>query len=73
MEIYCVSCKRNTANKNSSVGTTGKNILMLVSNCAICSEKNLRFINNQKVSQLFSKLEIKTPLSNIPLFGDILF
>ena len=37
MDTYCVSCKKNTANKNSSVRRTKQNRLMLVSNCAIFS------------------------------------
>ena len=32
----CVSCKKYTANKNSVVRKTKKNMLMLLSNCAIC-------------------------------------
>ena len=36
MEIYCISCQKTTANKNSSVRKIKKNRLMLVSNCSIC-------------------------------------
>ena len=39
MEIYCVSCKKNTANKNSSVRRTKQNRLMFLSNSAVCDEK----------------------------------
>ena len=39
METYCVSCKKNTANENSSVRKTDKNRLMLSSNCAACDKK----------------------------------
>ena len=46
---------------------------MLVSNYAIRGYKKLKFIKNQEASRLLSKLGIKTPLSNIPLIGDILF
>ena len=61
METYCVSCKKNTANKNSSVRRTKQNRLMLVSNCAICCEKKSRFIKNQEASVLLSNLGIRTP------------
>ena len=71
--MYCVSCKKNTMNKNSSVRRTKQNRLMLVLNCAICSKKKLRFITNQEASKLLNKLGIRTPLSNITLIGDILF
>ena len=36
MITYCVSCKKNIVNKNLSVRKTKQNILMLVSNCAVC-------------------------------------
>ena len=47
---------------------------MLVSTCAISGKKkSTRFIKNQKASRLLSKVQIKTPLNNIPLISDILF
>ena len=39
MERYCVSCKKNTANKNPNVRWTKQNRLMLESNCSICGKK----------------------------------
>ena len=42
METHCVSCKKNTANKDVSVRRINKtrlNKLMLVSNCAIWGKK----------------------------------
>ena len=49
METYCVSCKKNTANKNSSVRKTKQNKLMLLSNCTVCGKKMLTFIKNQEL------------------------
>ena len=46
MENYCVSCKKNTANENSSVRKTKQNRLMLLSNCAVCGKKKITFIKN---------------------------
>ena len=37
METYSVSCKKNTACKNSSVKKTKQNRSMLLPNCAVCS------------------------------------
>ena len=71
--MYCVSCKKNTANKTSSVGRTKQNRLMLVSNCAICLEKKSKFIKNYEASGLLSKLWMRTPLINFLLICDILF
>ena len=47
--------------------------LMQLSKCAICGSKKSKFINKQEASGLLSKLGIKTPLSKIPVLGDILF
>ena len=71
MDTYCVNCRENTANKNSSVRKTKQNRLMLVSN-SICGKKKSRFIKNQEASGLLSKLEIRTQLSNNLLIHDIL-
>ena len=71
--MYCVGCKKNIANKNSSVKRTKQNKSVLVSNCAFCGNKNLIFIKNQEASRLLSQLGIKIPLSKIPLIGNTLF
>ena len=46
---------------------------MLLSKCAICSSKKSRFIKEKVASGLLSSVGLKTPLSKIPLLGDILF
>ena len=46
---------------------------MILSNCAVCATKNLTFIKRQEAKELLSSLEIKTPLSKIPLVGLLLF
>ena len=48
METYCVSCKKNIANENSSFRKTKQNRLMLLSNCALCGKKSA-FIKNQEL------------------------
>ena len=49
MEACCVSCKKDTANENSSVGITKQNILMFLPNCAACGKKKSTFIKNQEL------------------------
>ena len=49
---YSISCKKNTANKNSTVRRTKQKRLMLVSNCAVCGKKKLMLIINQGTSRL---------------------
>ena len=46
---------------------------MLLSNCAVCYSKKLRFIKEHKASGLLSNLRIKTPLSKIPVVALLLF
>ena len=48
MKTYCVSCQKNTANKNSSFRKTKQNRLMLVSNFTICGLKKSRFLLNSR-------------------------
>ena len=49
----------------------------MVKQCYYRSMKNVeeksRFIKNQEVKRLLSNLGIKTPLSKVPILGDILF
>ena len=52
MKTYCVSCKENTANENSSVTKTKQNREMLLLNCAICGKKKSVFNKNQEASRL---------------------
>ena len=46
---------------------------MILSKCAICESKKSRFIKYQKAKGLLSNLDARTPLSKVPIFGDILF
>ena len=46
---------------------------MLLSKCAKCGSKKSRNIKNQEAKGILSNLGIITPLSKVPLLGDILF
>ena len=46
---------------------------MILSKCATCGSKKSRFIKNQEAKGLLSNLGIKTPLSKVPILGDVLF
>ena len=46
---------------------------MILSKCAICGSKKSKFIKNQEAKGLLSNLGIRTPLSKIPLLGNVLF
>ena len=45
---------------------------MILSKCEISGSKKSRFIKNQEVKGLLSNLGIRTPLSKVPILGDIL-
>ena len=46
---------------------------MVLSKCAICGSKKSRFIKNEEAKGLLSNLGVRTPLSKVPILGDILF
>ena len=73
MESYCLKCKKNTENIDQDVSSTSNGRVMILSKCAICGSKKSRFIKNQEAKGLLSNLGIKTPLSKVPILGDILF
>ena len=73
MESYYLKCKKNTENIDPEVSSTSNGRVMILSKCAICGSKKSRFIKNQEAKGLLSNLGIKTPLSKVPILGDILF
>ena len=73
MESYCLKCKIYTKNINPQVPSTSNGKMMILSKCAICGSKKSKFIKKQEAKGLLSKLGIKTPLSKVPILGDILF
>ena len=73
MESYCLKCRKYTKNINPQLSSTSNGRLMILSKCAICGSKKSKFINKQEANGSFSKLGINTPLSKVPILGDILF
>ena len=71
-ESYCLKCKKNTENIDPKVSITSNSRVMILAKCAICGSKKSRFIKNQEAKGLLCKLGIKTPLSKVPILGDIL-
>ena len=72
MKLYCLKCRKDTENINPRVSNTSDGRTMILSKCAICGSKKLRFVKNQEAKGLLSNLGIKTPLSKVPLLGDVL-
>ena len=73
MKPYCLMCRKDNENTNPRVLGTSNGKAMILSKCAICGSKKSRFIKNQEAKELLSNLGLKTPLSKVPILGDILF
>ena len=73
LKTICLKCKKNTENIDPQVSSSGNGRVMMLSKCAICGSKKSRIIKHQEANGPLSKLGIKTPLSKIPVLGDILF
>ena len=73
MESYFLKCKKHTKNINPKVAGTSNDKFMILSKCAICGSKKSKFIKKQEANGILGSLGIKTPLSKIPLLGDVLF
>ena len=55
------------------MSSTSNGKATILSKCATCSSKKSRFIKNQEEKGLLSNLGLRTPLSKVPVLGDILF
>ena len=73
MKSYCLKCRKDAENIDPKILGTSNGKAMILSKCAICGSKKSRFIKNQEAKGLLSNLGIKTPLSKVPILGDILF
>ena len=59
MKSYCLKCRKDTENINPRVSNT--------------SNAQLRSFKNQDAKGLLNNLGVRTPLSEAPILGDILF
>ena len=73
MELYYLKCEKHTKNIDPQMSSTSNGKFMILSKCAIRSSKKSKFIKKQDAEGLLNKLGIKTPLSKIPILGDVLF
>ena len=70
---YCLKCKKDTESIDPKVSATSNGRTIILSKCAICDSKKSKFTKKQEAKELLSNLGIRTPLSKIPLLGDVLF
>ena len=73
MDTYCVGERKYTGNIDPKVFRTKNNRYVMKSTCSVCGRKKAKFIKKQEASGILSMLGIKTPLSKIPLLGDLVF
>ena len=73
MKSHCLECRKDTENTNPKVSNTSYGRKTILSKCAICGSTKSRFIKDQKVKELLSNLGVRTRLSKVPVFADILF
>jgi len=71
--MYCLVCKKDTGDVDKNVVKTKNGRYRLTAKCSVCGKNKSKFIKKQEASGILSSLGLKTPLSNIPLLGDILF
>ena len=72
MKSSCLKCRKDTENINPKVSNTSNDRKTILSKCAVCSSKKSRFIKDQEAKGLLSNLGVRTPLSKVPILGDIL-
>ena len=65
--------QKNTEKIDPEISSSSNGRAMILSKCAMCSSKKSKFIKNQEAKGLLSKSGIRTPLSKVPILGDILF
>ena len=73
MKSYCLKCKKDTENINPRISNTSNGRTMILLKCAICGSKKSRFTKIQEAKGVLSNLGVRTPLSKVPVLGDILF
>ena len=62
MQTYCVSCRKNTENKNAKVIRTKTNRLQMKSLCSVCGNKKSRYVKEQEAKGILSSLGIRSLL-----------
>ena len=73
IKSYCLKSRKDTENINLKVSNTSNSRKIISSKCAICGSKKSRFIKDQEAKGLLSNLRVRTPLSKVPILGDVLF
>ena len=73
MKTYCLKCRKYTENINPRVSNTSNGRTVILSKCTVFGSKKSRFIEDQEAKVLSSNLGVGTPLSKVPILGNICF
>ena len=73
MKSYFLKCRKDTENIDPKISSSSNGRAMILSKCAICGSKKSRFIKNQEAKGVLSNFGVQTPLTEVPILGDILF
>ena len=73
MSSYCLKFKKNIERIIPKVSKTNDDKAMILPKCVACGSKKSRFIKKEEANGILSNLGLTTPLSKIPLLGNILF
>ena len=73
MRLYCLKCRKDTENTNPRVSNTNSGRKTIYQNVQYVVVKKSRFIKDQEAKGLLSNLGVRTPLSKVPILGDIFF
>ena len=65
--------KKNTESFSPVVSKTSNSKTMILSQCDVCGSKKSTFMEKKEASGILSSLGLKTPLSKIQFYGDVLF
>ena len=68
-----MKCRKNTESKNPKLAKTLNKKIMLLSKCSECDSKKSIFLKEQQAKGLLKILGIRTPSSQVPLIGTLLF
>ena len=55
MLSYCLKCRKNTGSKNPKVVRAKNGKTLLLSKCAVCNNKKLKFLKEQETKGLLVK------------------
>ena len=70
---YCLKCKKYAGDINPRVSNTSNIRTVILSKCGIFGSEKSRFIKDQEAKGPLTILVARTPLSKVPILGDILF